>query len=70
MRSMTRRRCSSEMNRAWVCLDHTAALDVDVFGAVDHDLGDRRVSEERLDGTEAHDVTGDLLDEALTLVVR
>ena len=51
MRSMTRRSCSSEMNRRRL-LDHAVALDVDEVAAVDHHFGDGGVSEELLDRTE------------------
>ena len=38
-----------------------AALDVDAVRAVDHDLGEVRVAQERLDRAVAEDVVGDLL---------
>ena len=41
-------------------LDATGALDVDQGGAVDHDLGDRRVVEERFERPEPHDRVGDV----------
>ena len=49
-------------------LDLAGALDVDLVGAVDHDLGDRRVRQQRLDGPEAGDLVGNLVDEPQTLV--
>ena len=41
-----------------------AALDVDAVGPVDHDLGEVRVAQERLDRAVAQDVVGDLLGDA------
>jgi hypothetical protein len=49
-------------------LDLALPLDVDVAGAVDHDLGDRLVVEVGLDRPEAGDLVDDLLDELLALV--
>ena len=46
------------------------ALEVDLLGAVDHDLGDGRVVEQRLDRAEADDVGGQLLEQALLLGPR
>ena len=43
------------------------ALEVDLLGAVDHDLGDGGVVEQGLDRAEADDVGGELLEEALLL---
>ena len=68
IRSMTRRRCSSEMKRAPGLLDDAVALDVDEVAAVDHDLGDGGVGEELLDRAEAHHVAGDVLHEMLALL--
>ena len=45
-------------------LDLARALDVDVVRAVDHDLGDGRVREERLDRPEPGHVVDHLVDEA------
>ena len=64
MRSMTRRRCSSEMKRDRGLLDDAVALDVDVVAAVDHDLVDGGIVEELLDGAEPHHVPGDVLRRA------
>ncbi len=46
-------------------LDLAGALDVDVAGTVDHDLGDRLVGQERLERSETGDLADELLDEAL-----
>jgi hypothetical protein len=43
-------------------LELARALDVDLAGAVDHDLRDRLVAEERLERAEADDLVGDLLE--------
>ena len=45
-------------------------LEVDLLRAVDHDLGDGRVLQQRLDGPEADDVGGQLLEQALALGAR
>ncbi len=50
--------------------DDAVALDVDVVGAVDHDLGDGGVGQELLDGAEAHHVTSDVTDQTLRLLLR
>jgi hypothetical protein len=42
-------------------LELAVPLDVDLARAVDHDLGDRLVAEERLERPEADDLVGDLL---------
>ena len=48
--------------------DHAAgALDVDVVEAVDHDVADGRVLEQRLQRTQAEDLIEDLLDQLLAL---
>ena len=44
-----------------------ATLDEDVLGAVDQDVGDGRVAEQRLDRAEAGDLPDDLLDDLLAL---
>ncbi len=49
-------------------VDLAAPLDIDVVGAVDHDLGDRRVGEQRFERSEARDVVDHLLDQAGPLV--
>ncbi len=49
-------------------LDLPVPLDVDVVGAVDHDLGDGLVAEERLKRPEARQIVGHLLDQAPALV--
>ena len=52
-------------------LDHAAAaLDVDVVEAVDHDVADGRVLEQRLERAQAEDFVEDLLDDALALGER
>ena len=51
-------------------LDLSVALDVDVGRAVDHDLGDSRVGEERLQRPETGDVVDHLADEAKPLLAR
>ena len=43
------------------------ALDVDLLGPVDHDVGDGLVLEQRLERTEAHHVVDDLIDEIVLL---
>ena len=43
-------------------LEAAAALDVDLARAVDHDLRDRLVAEQRLQRTETDDLVGDLLE--------
>ena len=43
-------------------LELAAALDVDLARAVDHDLGDGLVAQERLERPEADDLVGDLLE--------
>ena len=48
-----------ELRRS-VIVDLAAALDVDVVRAVDHDLGDGVVAQERLERAVAEDVVGDL----------
>src|SRR3954452_22938821 len=48
-------------------LDLARALDVDVTRAVDHDLGDRLVGEERFERSEPRYLADKLLDQALTL---
>src|SRR5207253_8449927 len=44
-------------------LDLAGALDIDLLGPVDHDVGDALVPEQRLEGTEAHHVVDELVDE-------
>ncbi len=41
-------------------------LDVDLLGTVDQDVGDQRVSEERLERPEPRDLVYDLLDQSFT----
>ena len=53
IRSMIRRTCSSFRKYAVDALDLAGPLDVDVVRAVDHDLGDRLVGQERLERPEA-----------------
>ena len=48
-------------------LDLAGALDVDVARAVDHDLGDGLVGQERFERSEARDLADELLDEAFAL---
>ncbi len=64
MRSMTRRRCSSEVKPAPVRCSLPLLLDVDVLRPVDHDLADRRVVEQALQRAEAEHVVGQLGGEA------
>ena len=45
-------------------VEPAVALDVDLVGAVDHDFGDRRVAQVRLERPVAEDVVGDLLRDA------
>src|SRR5688572_13678426 len=44
-------------------------LDVDLVSAVDEDVADRGIAEQRLDGPEADDLVDDLLDDLLALVL-
>ena len=51
--------------------DHTpAALDVDVVEAVDHDVADGRVLQQRLERPQAEHLVQDLFDHALALGER
>ena len=50
-------------------LDLAAALDVEVARAVDHDLGDRLVGEQRIERPEAADLADQLLGQVLALVM-
>ena len=68
MRSITRRRCSSEMKCTLVRSRQAGALDVDVVAAIDHHLADGRVVQELLERAESHDVAGDVLGEELALL--
>ncbi len=70
IRSMTRRRCSSEVNRAALQLEPAVPLDVDPLGAVDHDLGDTVVVEQPLQRPETQHVVGQLRGEPLPLLGR
>ncbi len=54
--SMTRRRWSSSMNAASTGVDPAEPLDVDPVRAVDHDLGDVRVAQQRLERAVAEDL--------------
>jgi len=47
--------------------EQSVALDVDLKGAVDHDLGDTIVVEQRLDRAIGQDVGGDRLEKARAL---
>ena len=49
-------------------LDATGSLDVHLERAVDHDLGDARVGQERLDRPEAGNLVDDALDQTRPLV--
>src|SRR6185369_11001289 len=46
----------------------TAALDVDVSRAIDEDIADAVIAEQRLDRPESGDLVDDLLDDLLALV--
>ena len=48
-------------------LDAAGALDVDALGAIDHDLGDGLVGQQRLDGPEARHLLEHAVHEALPL---
>ncbi len=63
MRSMVCISCSCEANRSGQLLDPAAALDVDVVGAVDHDLGDGGVLEQRFQHAEAERLVDDPADQ-------
>ena len=51
-------------------LQAAGALDVDLARTVHHDLGDRLVTEERLQRAKTHDLVGDLLQHAHPLGTR
>ena len=70
IRSMIRSTCSSLRNVGIDAQDLAGPLDVDVVRAVDHDLGDRVVEQERLDRPEARDLVDDLLDEGQSFGTR
>ena len=62
IRSMMRMTWSSFWKTTLVSSSLPRALDVDLARAVDHDLGDRLVAQERLERAEADDLVGDLLE--------
>ncbi len=59
--SIVRRRWTSLGERGVDGEDPAGALDVDLVRAVDHDLGDVGVAQERLERAVAEDLVGDLL---------
>ena len=65
MRSMTRRRCSSELNRDVRRGQLAAAFDVDLVRSVDHDFGDGRLVQEPLERSVPQHVVHDFLNEPL-----
>ena len=65
---MMRSRCASSLKRHGQRLEHAAALDVDAFVAVDQDVGDGRVLEQRLERTEARHLVEDFGDEFVELL--
>ncbi len=67
IRSMTRRTCWSLRKTQSTRSILPRALDVDVVRPVDHDLGDGRVGEQRLQRAEAGHVVDHLVDEARPL---
>ena len=67
MRSMIRITWSSSSKTMSVSSSTAVALDVDLVRAVDHDLGDGLVVEQRLNRTEGQDVGGDRFEEARAL---
>ncbi len=70
IRSMIRSTCSSSRNVLSTCGDLARPLDVDLRRAVDHDLGDGRVAEERLERPEADHLVDQLVHEPHALVAR
>ena len=50
-------------------LELAAALDIDLLGAVDHDVGDGLVGEQRLERTEAQHVVEQQLDQLALLAL-
>ena len=68
MRSMTRRRCSSEANRAVAADQLAAAFDVDHVRPVDHDLGDGGVVQQALQRAVAEHVVVDVVEQPLPLL--
>ena len=65
-----RRRCESSWKRTEVCESLPIALDPDVVGAVDHDLGDGVVGEQALERPVAEDVVGELGRDLVALDAR
>ncbi len=70
MRSMMRITWSSFWKATLVSSSLPRALDVDLARAVDHDLGDALVAQERLERAEADDLVGDLLQHPDALGAR
>ncbi len=68
MRSMMRIRWRSSLNTASIGLEHAVLLDVDLIEAIDQDVGDVRVDEDRLERSEAEQLVEDVDDDALALV--
>ena len=51
-------------------MQHALALDPHVVGRVDHDLRDRVIREQALEGSVAEDVVGQLFDQSLAVLAR
>ena len=64
---MIRIRCFSSLNRTGARLEHAVALDEHAVVAVDQDVGDRRVLEQRLERAEAEQLVEDVGDQLLAL---
>ena len=70
IRSMIRRTWSSSSKRDVGLLELAVALDPDLVGPVDHDLGDRLVAQERLDRAEGEQLGDDRFEQAGPLQAR
>ena len=64
---MIRSRCRSSLKRTGRRLEHAVALDEDLGVAVDQDVGDGRVLEQRLERPEAEQLVEDVADQLLAL---
>ena len=65
--SIVRRRCASSLNLPSTLVELALALEPDVEGAVDHDLGDVGVAQVGLERAVAEDVVGDVLGDPLAV---
>ena len=64
---MMRSRCFSSLNRDGARFEHAVALDEHLIVAVDQDVGDRRILEQRLERPEAEQLVEHVADELLAL---